>query len=116
VSTVVQLAVLPGRPPSPWRWRKEAACRGRTELFFPAHAERNDTRQLREAKARAICLKCPVLHACRLWARENREYGFWGGESEEERAVAGFRVALPTGRVARVIRATSAAPLAASTA
>jgi WhiB family transcriptional regulator, redox-sensing transcriptional regulator len=45
------------------------------------------------------------MHACRLWARETGEYGFWGGESEEERAVAGFRVALPTGRVARVIRA-----------
>ena len=31
----------------------------------------------------------------------NREYGFWGGESEEERAAAGFRVDMPVGRVAR---------------
>jgi WhiB family redox-sensing transcriptional regulator len=116
VSTAVELAVVPGPPPSPWKWRKDAACQGRTSLFFPAHAERSDTRQHREAKARAICLNCPVLHACRQWARETREYGFWGGESEEERAVAGFRVSLPTGRVARVIRATGAAPLAASTA
>ena len=38
---------------------------------------------------------------CRDWAREHREYGFWGGESEEERAAAGFRVDMPVGRVAR---------------
>jgi WhiB family redox-sensing transcriptional regulator len=41
---------------------------------------------------------------CREWARENREYGFWGGESEEERAAAGFRVDMPVGRVARYPR------------
>ena len=38
---------------------------------------------------------------CRQWAREHREYGFWGGESEEERAAAGYRVDMPVGRVAR---------------
>ena len=58
----------------------------------------------RETKARAVCSTCPVLDACRAWARERGEYGFWGGESEEERAAAGYFVALPTGRVARVIR------------
>ena len=31
----------------------------------------------------------------------SREYGFWGGESEEERAAAGYRVDMPVGRVAR---------------
>ena len=41
------------------------------------------------------------LEPCRDWAREQREYGFWGGESEEERAAAGFRVDMPVGRVAR---------------
>jgi WhiB family redox-sensing transcriptional regulator len=49
-------------------------------------------------------VECPVIEACRAWARERREYGFWGGESEEERAAAGYPVSLPTGRVARVIR------------
>lgn len=28
--------------------------------------------------------------ACRSEARHNRENGFWGGESEEERAAAGY--------------------------
>ena len=42
-----------------------------------------------------------MLTPCRQWARENREYGFWGGESEEERAAAGYRVDMPVGRVAR---------------
>ena len=46
-----------------------------------------------------------MLEACRVEAREQREYGFWGGESEEERAAAGYGVALPTGRVARRIQA-----------
>jgi WhiB family redox-sensing transcriptional regulator len=44
------------------------------------------------------------MKACRGWARENREYGFWGGESEEERAAAGFRVEMPVGRIARYPR------------
>ena len=59
------------------------------------------TRNVREAKARAVCNTCAVLTSCRQWARENREYGFWGGESEEERAAAGYRVDMPVGRVAR---------------
>ena len=85
-------------------WKSAAACEGRTELFFPAHAERPDLRERRERQARTLCLDCPVLEPCRAWARERREYGFWGGESEEERAAAGYPVSLPTGRVARVIR------------
>jgi WhiB family redox-sensing transcriptional regulator len=44
-----------------------------------------------------------VLVACREWARSQGEYGFWGGESEEERAAAGFRVELPVGRVAKIL-------------
>ena len=51
-----------------------------------------------------MCRACPALVECRDWAREHREYGFWGGESEEERAAAGFRVDMPVGRVARYPR------------
>jgi len=47
-----------------------------------------------------------VIGACREWAREHREYGFWGGESEEQRAAAGFRVDMPVGRVARYPKGT----------
>lgn len=91
----------------PLAWTADAACQGRTELFFAPAGERPEARVVREDKARAVCKICPVMRPCRDWARENREYGFWGGESEEERAAAGYPVALPTGRVARVIRETA---------
>mgnify|MGYP001281055544 CR=1 FL=1 len=85
----------------PLAWTIDAACEGRTEMFFAPAGERPEARQVRENKARAVCTECPVLLECRDWARENREYGFWGGESEEDRAAAGFRVDMPVGRVAR---------------
>jgi WhiB family transcriptional regulator, redox-sensing transcriptional regulator len=85
-------------------WTQWAACRGQTSLFFPTHAERPAARELREAHARALCLACPVLEQCRARARQHHEYGFWGGETEEERAAAGYPVALPVGQVARRIR------------
>ena len=85
----------------PLAWTADAACQGRTELFFAPAGERPEAREVREGKARAVCAICPVVRECRDWARENREYGFWGGESEEERAAAGYRVDMPVGRVAR---------------
>jgi WhiB family redox-sensing transcriptional regulator len=88
----------------PLTWTADSACSGQTELFFAPAGERPETRLLREARARAICMACPVVDPCRRWAREHREYGFWGGESEEDRAAAGFRVDMPVGRVARYPR------------
>ena len=85
----------------PLTWTGSAACQGQNDLFFAPAGERPETRNVREAKARAVCTNCAVLQPCRQWAREHREYGFWGGESEEERAAAGFRVDMPVGRVAR---------------
>ncbi len=85
-------------------WQAIAACNGQTDLFFAAPGERPEARARREAKARQMCLVCPVLDPCQTWARANREYGFWGGESEEERAMAGYRVDMPVGRVARYPR------------
>ena len=85
----------------PLTWTNEAACNGQTSLFFAPAGERPETRVLREGRARAICRACVALAPCRDWAREHREYGFWGGESEEERAAAGYRVDMPVGRVAR---------------
>jgi len=83
-------------------WRIDAACKGHTELFFPRRAERPQARFRREAKAARLCDLCPVRDACQDYARVNHEYGFWGGESEEERHLAGFHLAAPIG-----IRATS---------
>jgi WhiB family redox-sensing transcriptional regulator len=85
-------------------WQAIATCSGQTDLFFAAPGERPEARARREAKARQLCLICPVLEPCQAWARENREYGFWGGESEEDRAMAGYRVDMPVGRVARYPR------------
>lgn len=88
----------------PLTWTEDGACHGQTNLFFAPPGERPEARAVREAQARAVCHACPALEPCRDWARENREYGFWGGESEEERAAAGFRVDMPVGRVARYPR------------
>ena len=88
----------------PLTWTSEAACDGQTRLFFAPAGERPEARAVREVQARSVCAACPALLECREWARENREYGFWGGESEEERAAAGFRVDMPVGRVARYPR------------
>jgi len=85
----------------PLAWTANAACQGRTELFFAPAGERPEARVVRERDARSVCAACPALDPCRRWAREQREYGFWGGESEEDRAAAGFRVDMPVGRVAR---------------
>src|SRR5256886_17636431 len=85
-------------------WMADSVCYGHTAVFFAPPGERPEAREVREAKARSICHTCPVMRACRAWARENREYGFWGGESEEERAAAGYRVDMPVGRVARYPR------------
>jgi WhiB family redox-sensing transcriptional regulator len=38
---------------------------------------------------------------CREFARENHEYGYWGGENEEDRHLLGYTVAAPIGIRAR---------------
>ena len=82
-----QAEMLP-HPSTHKRWMDSAACRGRTTIFFPPHAERPQARVRREAKARSICASCPALLECRAFARDRQEQGFWGGESQEERAEA----------------------------
>ncbi|MEQ1699770.1 MAG: WhiB family transcriptional regulator [Ilumatobacteraceae bacterium] len=85
-------------------WMGLAACKGHTPLFFPPKAERPQARERREAKARRICNTCPVIDECRQFAREHHEYGFWAGESEEDRHLAGFTVSAPIGIRARGVR------------
>ena len=86
----------------PLSWTDEAACAGRTELFFaPGRRAPRGAGGPREQGPRRSAPSARCSLACRDWAREHREYGFWGGESEEERAAAGFRVDMPVGRVAR---------------
>lgn len=83
------------------RWMNDAACRGLTHLFFPPPAERPQARERREATARQVCESCQVNGNCRQFARANHEYGLWGGESEDERHAAGFRLIAPIGVRAR---------------
>ncbi|MCW2535353.1 MAG: Transcription factor WhiB, partial [Modestobacter sp.] len=43
-------------------------------------------RARRQAAAKAVCGRCPVLESCLQHALSVREpYGVWGGMSEEER-------------------------------
>ncbi|MFM8993789.1 MAG: WhiB family transcriptional regulator, partial [Actinomycetota bacterium] len=72
-------------------------CKGKTHLFFAPKAERPQARARREAKARSLCNACVVQETCKEFARVNHEYGLWGGESEEERHLAGFTIAAPVG-------------------
>jgi WhiB family redox-sensing transcriptional regulator len=83
--TELLAAIRPSRD-----WTDEARCKGRTHLFFGAPSERPEARARREALAARYCAVCPVIEDCRSWARARGENGFWGGESEEDRAVAGF--------------------------
>ena len=71
-------------------WMESAICHGQMHLFFAKVAERPEARVRREAKAASLCSACPVSAECREYGRQNHEYGFWGGENEEQRNDAGF--------------------------
>src|SRR6056297_9783 len=83
-------------------WQEYAACKGHLKLFFAPKAERPQARARREAKARRLCQICPGQPQCQQYARNNREYGYWGGENEEDRHLAGFTVTAPIGVRARL--------------
>lgn len=66
-------------------WRESAACRTEDpELFFPLGEDGLSRGQIE--RARAVCHRCPVIHACASWALLNAEYdGVWGGMTAAER-------------------------------
>jgi len=69
-------------------WQFDAACRGEdAALFFaPNYFEKRDEKDRREAKAKALCLVCPVQDVCLEFALKIREsHGIWGGLNEFER-------------------------------
>ena len=90
--------------PASAHWREDAYCKGELKLFFRPRAERPRARARREAKANRLCEQCSVFDRCRSWARQNREYGYWAGESEEDRHLIGFQVSAPIGERARLAR------------
>lgn len=71
-----------------WGWQEQAACQGKDiVLFFGPDGERAPERELRERKAKQICMACPVRSACADYAVSRPEkYGTWGGLNEDERA------------------------------
>ena len=78
-------------------WAHLANCKGYAKLFFGKPAERPQARVRREFKAHSLCMHCAVKANCRLFARNNHEYGFWGDENEESRHEAGFTLSSPIG-------------------
>ncbi|MEP6625452.1 MAG: WhiB family transcriptional regulator [Acidimicrobiia bacterium] len=90
MSGVVETAIVDrARSPLP-EWFAVAACRGRAELFYPRPHETPPDRRFRELRASYVCQACPAVDDCRGWARQHREFGYWGGESEETRRAAGY--------------------------
>ena len=69
-------------------WQDRAACAGTTaELFFGPDGETAQEREIREAKAAAVCAACPVRANCLDYALRNSiRHGIWGGLNGEERA------------------------------
>ena len=77
-------------------WAELGRCRGADprQVHAPFGEDAAD-RLARENDVKArYCAHCEVVVPCRDWARAHREYGVWGGESEAERAAAGFAPAL----------------------
>lgn len=95
-------------------WMRDGLCRGESDLFFAPFAERPEARVRREAQARDLCSRCPSADPCRQYARDNRELGFWGAESEADRATAGFAPTTPIIGRRQVAAERAAAALAAA--
>lgn len=70
-----------------WEWQQSAACTNMpSDTFFFPEGERGEPRRNREAIAKSICARCPVIAECRDFAiRAQEPYGIWGGLSEEDR-------------------------------
>lgn len=70
-------------------WKERAACKGRTELFFPQENEKGRHAQAitlnRERQAAALCAVCPVLSDCHDYATINNEVGYWSLSNEYQR-------------------------------
>nr|WSX54535.1 WhiB family transcriptional regulator [Streptomyces sp. NBC_00974] len=70
-------------------WHADAVCRrDEAGLFFAPSKEPTAARLSREASAKRVCARCPVMVACREHALIQPEpYGVWGGLTAAERRV-----------------------------
>jgi WhiB family transcriptional regulator, redox-sensing transcriptional regulator len=69
----------------PASWAAQGSCQhSDPELFFPVSASGPSAGQV--AKAKAVCIRCPVRTECLEFALESgQDFGVWGGVSEGER-------------------------------
>ncbi|MFS8477638.1 MAG: WhiB family transcriptional regulator [Micromonosporaceae bacterium] len=84
---MVNIRRLPRPVAEAWEWQRLGACRGSdSTVFFQPDGERGTSRDRREARAKALCGRCPVRPECAAHALATREpYGVWGGFTEGER-------------------------------
>lgn len=68
-------------------WRSRGSCRDVDPLvFYGPDYERSAARQRRVAKAKSICLKCPVKRICLAQSfKFPEQHGVWGGLTAAER-------------------------------
>ena len=66
-------------------WQDKAACRD-MDVFFAPDGEQQPEREIRKARAKAVCESCPVRARCLDYALRNSiKHGIWGGLDEEQR-------------------------------
>jgi WhiB family redox-sensing transcriptional regulator len=72
-------------------WVERAACRAEPpDLFFPIGVSGPPEHV---ARAKAICLRCPVREQCLAYAMVTaQQHGIWGGLTEDERRQARRRI------------------------
>lgn len=69
-----------------FNWRTRAACRtADMALFFGADDETSERRLGREARAKAVCARCPVTTECAAYAKDHDiRWGVWAGLADSE--------------------------------
>lgn len=76
-------------------WRHRAACRNLDpEIFFPV-AEAGPALARQEARALAVCARCPVVAECLAFALRELPYGIAGGMTAHQRRELRTRRAAP---------------------
>jgi WhiB family redox-sensing transcriptional regulator len=85
---MAEVRLLPVPIAEIWDWQLRAECRDvDAAMFFPPDRERGPHRVAREARAKRVCARCPVIAECGRHALAVQEpYGVWGGLTEAERA------------------------------
>lgn len=76
-----------------YTWQYRGACNGVDPEGFFVESQRGSTKGRREAAAKAVCGRCPVVRECLEHALAADEpYGIWGGLTVQERQALRTRV------------------------